>query len=138
MKRRKLASLTRLTGDESGAAAVEFAIIASVFISFIIGIAYAAIMLHSNSALQWAVETSIRKAALDPAVTQAQMATQVNNLLTQNKMPSATVAYSVASVGGVPVATLTATFTRTFTIPFVSTFNTTYTATAKTPQNDNS
>lgn len=136
MRRRNPVSLAKLSGDESGAAAVEFAIVSSVFITFIIGISYAAIMVHSNAALQWAVETTVREAAIDPNVTQTQLQTSLNGRLAQNQMPNATVNYSVADVGGVSVATLTATFTRSFTIPFVSTFNTTYTATAKTPQNE--
>ena len=138
MKRRKGLNLAKLSVDEAGAAAVEFAIVSSVFITFVIGIAYAAIMLHSNAALQWAVETTARKAAIDPNVTQTDLQTAVNSLLATSHMPNATVSYSVADVGGVSVATLTASFSRTFTIPFVSTFNTTYTATAKTPQNDDS
>jgi Flp pilus assembly protein TadG len=138
MKPRNLIRLAKLSADESGAAAVEFAIVSSVFITFVIGLAYAAIMLHSNAALQWAVETTARRAAIDPNVTQTDLETAVNALLTQNRMPNASVSYSVANVGTVPVATLTATFNRTFTIPFVATFNTTYTATAQTPQNADS
>src|SRR5688500_4203507 len=67
MTRKKL-TLARLR-DESGTAAVEFAIVASVFITLLIGIAYASIMLHSNAALQWAVETAARTASLNPAIT---------------------------------------------------------------------
>jgi Flp pilus assembly protein TadG len=125
-----------LRSDDSGAAAVEFAIVSSAFISFIIGIAYVSIMLHSNAALQWAVETTVRRAAIDPDVTQTQLQTDMNALLAGMKMPTAAASYSVITVGGVPVATLTGSFTRSFTIPFVSTFTHTYTATAKTPQND--
>jgi Flp pilus assembly protein TadG len=137
MKPRNLKALARLHADESGAAAVEFAIVASAFISFVTGIAYAAIMLHSNAALQWAVETTIRQAAIDPNVTQADLTTSLNGLLSTTKMPNASsVSYSVNSAGAIPIATLTASFNRTFTIPFVATFNTTYTATATTPQND--
>ena len=134
MKRKQL-TLARLR-DESGTAAVEFAIVSSVFFTLVIGIAVSAMMLHSNAALQWAVETAARQASLNPAITQDELQTTVNNLLTQNKMPNATVNYSVADMNGVPVATLTASFTRTFHIPFADTFDTTYTATAKTPQNE--
>src|SRR5262245_5960855 len=63
MKTRKLISLARLKLDEAGTAAVEFAIVSSVFITFIFGIAYSSIMLHSNAALQWAVESAARQAA---------------------------------------------------------------------------
>jgi Flp pilus assembly protein TadG len=136
--KRKFVRLAPLGRNESGAAAVEFAIVSSVFITFVMGIAYASIMLHSNATLQWAVESATRQASLDPDITQNQLQTSVNNMLTQMKMPSATVSYSVAPVNGVPVATVTASFTRSFTLPFVDTFNTTYTATARTTQNENS
>jgi Flp pilus assembly protein TadG len=134
--KRSLISLARLGRDQSGTAAVEFAIVSTVFITFVFGIAFTSIMLHSNAALQWAAETAVRRAALDPDVTQAQLQSDVNALLTQVKMPNATVNYSVAPVNGVPVASLTASFNRSFTIPFVDTFNTTYSATARTPQNE--
>jgi len=136
MRRLSLPRLARLRSDDSGAAAVEFAIVSAVFISFVTGIAYVSIMLHSNAALQWAVETTVRRAALDPDVTQTDLQTALNAHLTQVNMPNATASYSVANVSGVPVATLTGSFTRTFTIPFVDTFTHTYTATAKTPQNE--
>ena len=136
MKPRKLLRLGKFRRDESGAAAVEFAIVSTAFITFIFGIAYSAIMLHTNAALQWAVENTIRQAAIDPDVTQTQLETTLNGFMTTTSMPTATVGYSCATVGTVQVATLTASFQRTFTIPFVGTFDTTYTATASTPQND--
>jgi Flp pilus assembly protein TadG len=124
----------RLTRDESGAAAVEFAIVSVAFITFIFGIAFTALMLHSNATLQWVVETTIREAALNPNITQAQMRTAVNDLLISMKMPPASsVDYNVTE-GAIPVANLTASFNRTFTIPFVATFNNTYTATARMSQ----
>jgi Flp pilus assembly protein TadG len=138
MKRRNLLRLARLRADESGAAAVEFAIVSSVFITFVFGIAYTAIMLYTNATLQWAVETTIRQAAIDADVTQAQLTTTLNSYLSTAQMPNATVNYSVATVGTMQVATLTGSFSRSFDIPFVGTFNTTYSATAKTPQNGDS
>jgi Flp pilus assembly protein TadG len=135
MKTRKVISLARLKRDEAGAAAVEFAIVSSVFITFIFGIAYSSIMLHSNAALQWAVESAARQAALNPNITQAQLAGIVNGLLAASHVPNANVSLSVANVNGVPVASVTGSFTRSFKIPFVDTFTNTYTATARTPQN---
>jgi Flp pilus assembly protein TadG len=127
-------NLARLTRDESGAAAVEFAIVSVVFITFIFGIAFTALMLHTNATLQWVVETTIREAALNPNITQAQMRTAVNDLLASMKMPGASsVDYNVTA-DAIPVANLTASFNRTFTIPFVGTFNNTYTATARMSQ----
>lgn len=129
-----LIDLARLKRDESGATAVEFAVVSVVFITFIFGIAFTALMLHTNATLQWVVETTVREAALNPNTSQAQMRAAVNDLLTSMKMPSASsVDYNVTA-GAIPVANLTASFNRTFTIPFVGTFNNTYTATASLSQ----
>jgi len=136
MRRRNRLSFARLRADESGAAALEFALVSSAFITLIFGIVYFSIMLHTKTTLQWAVETTIRQAAIDASVTQTQLTTTLNGHLAGTNMPNAVVSYSVATVGTVQVATLTGSFNRTFTIPFVGTFNTTYSATAKTPQNE--
>jgi len=136
MKRLNLRSLAQLKSDESGAAAVEFALVSSAFITFMFGIAYAAIMLHTNASLQWAVETTIRQAAINPSVTETQLTTTLNGLLDSAHLPDAEdVDYNITA-GTPPIANLTASFTRTFTIPFVDTFETTYTATARMAQND--
>jgi Flp pilus assembly protein TadG len=136
MRRRNRLTFATLRADESGAAALEFAIVSSAFITLIFGIAYFAIMLYTKTTLQWAVETTIRQAAIDPTVTQAQLTTTLNGHLAGTNMPNAVVNYSSVAVGTVQVATLTGSFSRTFTIPFVGTFSTTYSATAKTPQNE--
>jgi Flp pilus assembly protein TadG len=136
MKRLNLVRLARLRADDSGAAAVEFALVASAFITLIIGISYFAIVAYTRATLQWAVETTIRDAALNKNATQAQLTTTLNNNLSAFHVQAATVSYSTATVGTTQVATLTATFAQTYTIPFVGTFNHTYTATGKTPQNN--
>jgi Flp pilus assembly protein TadG len=119
--------------DDCGAAAVEFAMVSSAFITMIFGITYLSIMLHHRATLQWAVESAIRTAAITTTVTQSTMQTKVNAYLTSAGMPNATTTYTVVA-GAIPVATLTSTFSQTYKIPFVSTFNINYTATAKTPQ----
>jgi Flp pilus assembly protein TadG len=136
MKRLNLIRLARLRADDSGAAAVEFALVSSAFITLIIGISYFAIMAYTRATLQWAVETTIRSAALNENITQAQLTTKLNANLAATHLPDATVNYSTAMVGTIKVATLTASFSQSYTIPFVGTFNHTYTATGKTPQND--
>jgi hypothetical protein len=92
-------------------------------------------MAYTRAKLQWAVETTIRDAALNKLATQAQLTTKLNGNLSATHLPDATVNYSTSMVGTVQVATLTATFAQSYTIPFVGTFNHTYTATGKMPQN---
>jgi Flp pilus assembly protein TadG len=134
MMQRKLSRLARFGRNTSGAAAVEFAIISTVFITFIFGIIYLGIMLHTHATLQWAVENSVRRAIITGTVTQAQLTTTVNELLSSMHLPNAdSVNYSVSG-GAVPLATLTANMARSYTIPFVGTFNINHSATASMPQ----
>jgi Flp pilus assembly protein TadG len=123
-----------LATDAGGAAAVEFALIASAFLTLIFGISYVAIMLYDKSTLQWAVEQSIRQAVIDTNVTQAQMADAVNGYLSQTGLPTVTVTYSVTQAGTIPIANLAASFSQNYTLPFVSTFHITYSASTSMPQ----
>jgi len=125
--------LKRIASEDSGAAAVEFAIVSTAFIALVFGITYLGIMLNNKAMLQWAVEATIRKAAINTTVSQTQLTTDLNNYLSSAGLPSATVTYNVVS-GAIPVATLTGTFNQTYVIPYVSTFNITYSATAQVPQ----
>jgi len=133
MKRKNLKRAIRFAADECGAAAVEFAMVASAFISMIFGITYISIMLHHRATLQWAVESAIRKAAITTTVTQTAMQNEVNAYMLKAGMGNVTTTYTVAA-GAIPVATLTSTFSQSYTIPFVATFNINYSATAQTPQ----
>jgi len=133
--KRTLRLLAQFRRNQSGAAAVEFAIISTVFITFIFGIIYVGVMLHAHATMQWAVEQSVRKAIINETVTQTQMTTEVNAILSSMSMPNAdSVSYSVSG-GAVPIATLTANMTLSYTIPIVGTFNINHSATASMPKN---
>ena len=126
--------IARFVRNASGAAAVEFAIISTVFITMIFCIIYLGIILHTNATLQWAVENSVRSAVIAESTTQAQMTTKVNGLLSQMNMPNAdSVSYAVSGTAP-PIATLTANLTRTYTVPLLGSYTMNYTATAKMPQ----
>jgi Flp pilus assembly protein TadG len=125
--------LKRFAREESGAYAVEFAIISTAFFTLIFGAAYLGIMMWYRSTLQWAVEKGIRMAVIDKTTTQTQITTAINGYLNSVNLPNATVTYNTAAFSGVQISTVTASFTRSVTMPFVSTFNLTYTASAKIP-----
>ena len=134
MMKRMLRRTARFARATSGAAAVEFAIISVVFITMIFAIIYLGFMLHTNSTLQWAVENSVRSAVISESMTQAQMTTKVNSVLSSMNMPNAdSVSYNVAGTAP-PIATLTANLSRTYTIPFLGSYTINHTATAKMPQ----
>ncbi len=133
MRTRNLRLLARIAIEDSGAAAVEFALVSTAFITLVFGITYLSIMLNNKAMLQWAVEATLRKAAINTTVSQSQLTSDLNGYLSTAGLPNATVTYNVVS-GAIPVATLTGSFSQSYTIPFVSTFNITYSATAKVPQ----
>jgi Flp pilus assembly protein TadG len=132
--KRMLSRSLRFACATSGAAAVEFAIVSVVFITMIFAIIYLGFMLHTNSTLQWVVENSVRSAVISEGMTQSQMTTKVNELMTSMNMPNAdSVSYNVTGTAP-PIATLTANLSRTYTIPFLGSYTINHSATAKMPQ----
>ena len=125
--------LRRFAREESGAYAVEFALVSTAFLTLLFGASYIGIMMWYRSSLQWAVEKGIRMAAIDKTTTQTQITTAINGYLTSVSLPNATVAFNTAAYSGVQISTVTASFTKSVTMPFVSTFNLTYSSTAKIP-----
>lgn len=123
----------RFGRETGGAAAVEFAIVVAAFLTFLFAIAYIGMIVFTNATLQWAVEKSSRLAAINPAVTQSQIASAVNAYLASANAPSADVAYSVTTSGTMKTGTITAHFSKSYTVPMIKTFDITYTATTSVP-----
>jgi len=126
--------LERFAREESGAYAVEFALISTAFFMLMFGCAYLGIMMFYRSSIQYAVENSVRMVSVDKNTTQSQITTAINNYLESTGLPDASVSYASSVYNGVQVGTVTASFTKSITMPFVSTFNLTYSATAKMPK----
>jgi len=119
--------------DTGGAAAVEFAIVSTAFLTFLFAIAYLGIIFFTDATLQWAVEKGSRLAAIDPAVTQTEIATAVNTYLTSANAPAASVSYTVTQSGTMKTAYILATFSKSYTVPMIRTFEITYSANASVP-----
>jgi Flp pilus assembly protein TadG len=60
--------LSRIFGDEGGAAALEFGIVGPIFLLFMIGTAYTCMMLFTESSMQFAVESAARCASVQTTV----------------------------------------------------------------------
>lgn len=125
--------LKKLLRDDGGATAVEFALVSSVFVSFVFGIFYTALMLFTNLSLNWAVQRAIRAASINPAVTQSTLASEVNGYLSSVGLPSATITYVVTG-GTLPTAHLSASLAQSYTVPLIATFHITYAADAYVAQ----
>lgn len=132
--RRSSARLLKAAADNSGAVAVEFALVSTAFLTLILGTAYIGMMMFNDASLRWALEKGSRLAAINKTATQSQIAAEINGYLSSAGLPSATVNYSATSAGGVAGVSITASFARSYTIPFVSTFNITHSSSTYVPQ----
>ena len=94
--------------NQSGATAVEFALVSSAFIALVLGICYVAIMLFNNLSLNWAVAKASRLAEINKSVTQTAIAQAVNAELSSMNLPTATVQYTSSVSGGLRTALITA------------------------------
>jgi Flp pilus assembly protein TadG len=122
------------TKDQSGATAVEFALVSSALIALVMGICYVAIMLFNNLSLEWALANASRLAEINKSVTQATIAQAVNGHLASMQLPAATVVYTSSVSGGLRSAVITAGYTQTYTLPMVSTFQIHFSANITVPQ----
>lgn len=120
--------------DCRATSAPEFAIVSTVFLTFVMAIAYLGIMLFTYAGMHWAVEDASRVAAVNTSATQTQVQTAINNNLTSIGLPDATsVTYSVSATP-FQIATVGATLTQSYAVPLLSTITVTYSASTQVPQ----
>jgi Flp pilus assembly protein TadG len=120
--------------DQSGATAVEFALVSSAFIALVLGICYVALMLFNNISLDWALASASRLAEINKSVTQTAITQAVNDRLASMALPNATVSYNSSVSGGLRTAVITASYDQTYTLPLVSTFNIHFSSSITVPQ----
>lgn len=120
--------------NQSGATAVEFALVSSALIALVLGICYVAIMLFNNLSLEWALANASRLAEINKSVTQATIAQAVNAHLASMDLPTATVQYTSSVSGGLRTAVITAGYSQTYTLPMVSTFQINFSSSITVPQ----
>lgn len=131
---RQVTPIRIFSKDQSGATAVEFALVSSAFIALVLGICYVAIMLFNNLSLQWAVANASRLAEINKSVTLTTIAQAVNANLASMNLPNATVVYTSSVSGGLRTAVITAGYSQTYTLPMVSTFNINFSSSITVPQ----
>ena len=125
----------KLAGDEAGATAIEFALVSTALISFIIGIAYLSIMVFNNLSLEWALTKAARIAEINNAATQSDISTAVNNYLSSMSLPTATVTYSSSvAANGVRTASMSAGYTQTYDVPMIHSFTINFSSSITVPQ----
>ncbi|MFL5297469.1 MAG: TadE/TadG family type IV pilus assembly protein [Phenylobacterium sp.] len=108
--------------DSSGALAVEFALIAPVFILALIGGFQLAWSLHCAATVRWALETSARNLMLDPTESattlKANMVSLLNGRATASNL-AVTITTDTSSPAG-KLLVASSTYSTTLVVPFLS------------------
>lgn len=113
-------------GWNSGAAAVELALVLPVFITFVFGIFNLGWALYCGAEVRHAVERSTRLLIKDPTTSASTILTNVKSQLSSANPNAVTLTKTTQAVGtGGGIATLSWTYAYTLTSPFMAskTFN---------------
>jgi Flp pilus assembly protein TadG len=122
-------------GDESGATAVEFALVIPVFLTVLIGTFQVAWVMHCAATVRYSLESSARSLLLDPTITQDQLQTAVLAKLSgMVDTRRVTIALTTdTSTTGAPVLRASSTYQPSLSIPFVASWPLTLRATTTVP-----
>lgn len=119
-------ALGRFRRERRGSTAIEFAIIAPVLVTFIIGILMLGIAYYQASTIQWSLERSIRAVMIDEDITLADIEAAMQDDLERIGSPDLELTYTLDDSGPVPLAIITADYSVPLAIPFLPTLHLNY------------
>jgi Flp pilus assembly protein TadG len=124
----------RFRADDSGAGAVEFAIVLPVFLAFIFGLFQFGWAQHCTSSLRYALENAARVMMLNPTMTEAQVRGVVLAKLQGISDTNVTVTMTVATqASGTKLATLTGGYSYQIGVPGMASYPIAYSTVVQTP-----
>jgi len=125
----------RRAGAESGATALEFALVAPVLIVFLFGTFQLAWALHCAASVRWSLETNARTLLLNPSTTAAQlksaMLTQLSGVADASNITVALA--NDNSTPNAPMVRASSTYQANLAIPFLSAKALTFNAQTEVP-----
>lgn len=99
---RKLSRLfRRLARDEDGGPAIEFAIIAPVFITVCLGVISLGYAFQVRNEMAHAVDAGIRETMLDPTISDADLETAIKDAFLESDPDNLTVTLTETTIAGV-------------------------------------
>lgn len=112
-----------LAGDQSGASAVEFAMVAPLLVVLLFGVFQVGWALHCASSVRYALEESARALSIDPDITAAEVEAAMRARLVRFADPEISVAIAAdASTPGLDVTSLNATYVHALSVPMLPTW----------------
>ena len=128
-------SVKRLIHDDRGSAAVEFTLVAPLFLVMVIGTFAVGWAAHSTHNLRFALAEGARALQLKPTLTQSQLQTLVRSKVFEGHDPqNVTVTLTVDPLSaGVKLAHTTASYPVKFTVPLVGSYSFSYSVSMTVP-----
>lgn len=120
----------RFARDEGGASAVEFAIVAPIFLTLIYGLFQVGWALHCASSVRYALEESARSVMLDEHFSSGDVEAKMRQKLTDIADPQVEVAITTEDRTGMTLVHLNATYVHEMIIPFLPAYEVTFNQTA--------
>ncbi len=112
--------LRRWAAEGAGAAALEFALVLPVLITFLMGIWYVGWAINLGSEVRHAVELGSRIYVSNPNATSSDLSTAVSNHLTDVAIGSVTLNTSQVAHGTATSQHITWSYSTTAPVPFIS------------------
>ena len=117
-------STRRWRSARRGATAVEFALVAPLFVMMLVGVVQLGLTLHAANAVQWSIERAARTALLAGSPDQATLQAVVDDVLARSSPGSAlAINWTVDSSGSVPLARITGTYVHRMDVPLLPSMN---------------
>lgn len=113
--------LARLCKDTRGASAVEFAVAAPVFLTFLIGITQIGVLAQANNSLNYGIDEAARLAVIYPQPTTATVEAKLRAATNDIDQRRLTFAITYGTVGTVKYADMVANYTVSLNFIFFST-----------------
>jgi hypothetical protein len=109
---------SRFARDEGGGPAVEFAIIAPMLLTFIVGILIVGMAYYEGATVQWSLERTLRAAMLDPEMNAEDIRAMIEEDLEAIGAPEIEFSHQIEEDGEVPLAVVTVEYDVPLMLPF--------------------
>lgn len=118
---------------ESGASALEFALILPIFATMMFGTVQMGIAFYYAGTVQYALERTARLTMVDQDMSAGQVQSAFDNELSGFTDQEIVVTYAVDTSGDVPIAALSTTYAHEMIVPFIPAFTLNFDAEARVP-----
>lgn len=118
-----------------GATAVEFALVAPIFLLFVLGIIDLGRLFFVKNLMQYATEQTARYAMVNPTATNIQLETYADDEIA-SLFTGVTFNADTETIDGVEFITITASYTFNYVMPFITLGDVPLSAKSRTPVNE--